>query len=114
MSHQSECETMLPCPFCGGPPCAVVMNVRVCRALRAEDWDGQAANGGPAYDHGLSLSGHVFCHECGSQGPYAEHVSAFPEDVEQLKRDGMRLWNERDARHLEMYVASVRGLVSDE
>ncbi|MES1926550.1 Lar family restriction alleviation protein [Salinisphaera sp. T31B1] len=100
MSHQTECETMLPCPFCGGPPCAVVMNETTSRAVRDEDW---------GEDGVLFISAHVFCHECGARGEAFQEPIALPPELPVLKERAAKAWNDRNARHLGLYVASVRG-----
>lgn len=100
MSVTNDQSQLTPCPFCGGPPVDVVMNDAAGRSLRLADWVGHEREG-------LHLSAHVFCHECGAQGPSAQEPCAFPPDSGELRMRGMWLWNNRDGRHINLYRAGV-------
>lgn len=75
--------TVLPCPFCQGPPVPF----------------SQADN------HGLfdGYTAHVFCHECGAEGPYVEGIDCDADEVAELVNKAVLLWNARNDRHRSMY-----------
>jgi len=77
--------TLLPCPFCGGPP--------VPHTFPKETSDG------------VNVKAYVFCHECGAEGPYVEGMTYDPEERDDLEAKAVLLWNARNARHLGMYDA---------
>lgn len=77
---------LLPCPFCEGPP------VVVC-------YEGTAGDGSES---------HVFCHECGSQGPTIQDFVYSPEDLRALGTMAATAWNGRTNRSRDLYDSSVR------
>lgn len=92
---------MIPCPFCGGPP-----------VLRWE-WSGEdgqrtTRNREPLLpsEIGVFLRTYVSCHECGAAGPAHHGILCEREEIEEIERLGIGLWNLRDGRHDGLYVAN--------
>lgn len=92
---------MLPCPFCGGPP-----------VLRWE-WSGEDGqrtthNTEPLLpsEIGVFLRTYASCHECGAAGPAHDGILCEREEIEEIERLGVGLWNLRDGRHDDLYVAN--------
>lgn len=92
---------LAPCPFCGGPPCVSIRLIMPAgRPVRL--------NAGEQFmipAEGCSGRGYVWCHECGAEGPGADGLVYDDEDSDELKRQAGQLWNRRDARHLDLYIA---------
>lgn len=88
---------MPPCPFCEGPPVAIV--------TKAEYPYGSAPLQDDYGDDGLSAEAYVFCHECGAEGPHAEYTIHDREDYHALERLGVQLWVQRDADGRSCYDA---------
>ena len=90
--------TLLPCPFCKGPPA-----VLVAKALAPYG----AAPEQPDYGcSGLDINAYVFCHECGCTGPMHEDVIFSAEDYATAKNAGVQFWQERTAKHSSLYDAN--------
>lgn len=78
---------MTLCPFCGGPP---VLDATKMIA-------------------GDVVSAHVWCHECGAQGPKMNDYSGDnANDVAELRRQAIEAWNLRNDRHRGMFEHAVR------
>jgi hypothetical protein len=94
-----EKVTLKPCPFCGGPPCPVVM---------------AGVGGGRLYltandrENGAYADAHVFCHECGAQGETVDEVVFSESDMTALESQAIERWNCRDNRHADLYAASAK------
>jgi hypothetical protein len=95
-----------PCPFCCGPP------VPICH--RQEPPHGKVYKNRPFPENGTYCEAYVFCHECGAQGPRADGrgpASSIVFDADELTRlelEAVTLWNERNARHLDLFEYGVR------
>lgn len=103
-----ETITMAPCPFCGGPPC-------IDYELEAfNDETGirkikQLADRVPK-DY-VTCEARVWCHECGAKGPAAQDptVGGYPsvcneDDILQVEFMAIEAWNNRNSRHIALYV----------
>lgn len=95
-------KTLVPCPFCGGPPCPVAVN---------------GVGGGAVQDAAIAspdghyVNAHVFCHECGAEGESHYGFAYSQADVDLLIELAVESWNKRDTRHAGLYEASaVNGL----
>lgn len=89
-----------PCPFCGGPPVVFVESLAEGRGY---------AEGKPIPDDGLYCHAYVFCHECGANGSHTDDAIIYEAtEFEPLKREAVRLWQIRDARHIDLYAANDR------
>ena len=91
---------MSPCPFCGGPP-------KPHYRLRGDD--GKPVS--PFADvpsNGATCEAYVFCHECGAQSPKIEDFVFETADIVAMERRAVQQWNDRDTRHLHLYLAGVR------
>lgn len=99
----TEQITLAPCPFCEGPPCVIARNwiTGVVVAIdhpQSEDFD-------EAYE------AHVWCHDCGAQGPSINTcaLGTFEQIYDLSARDTMRIaaerWNDRHAKARECYDA---------
>lgn len=80
---------LAPCPFCEGPP----------------------------VPHGDHQEAYVFCHECGARGPIADLLLFQEGDLlfldvtaEHMEQMAMRLWNDRNSRHRDVYDANQEAL----
>lgn len=94
---------MPACPFCGGPPCPIV--------ARADYPYGAAPLVDEYGDDGLHVSGYVFCHECGADGPKHTEWIFSREDYHEIERRGVALWCNRNSRHRAAYTSGLaRGL----
>jgi hypothetical protein len=82
-----------PCTFCEGPPKPIVTD-----SIRGGCFDESNIP-----DEGIIADGYVFCHECGASGPAAERVVFDNEDCNQLVREAVDLWQNRDARNRSLY-----------
>lgn len=95
-----------PCPFCCGPP------VPTCQSL--DPRTGPVYKSKPFPEDGIFCEAYVFCHECGAQGPKASgegHGGDFAfeaADVDRLEIQAVTLWNDRNARHLELFEYGAR------
>lgn len=81
------------CPFCQGPPVVFTANER-----SGFEW----------HTDETYVEGHVFCHECGARGPVEEAWLEGPSDVPAFAMKVATAWNERNARHIDLYHATVR------
>ncbi len=87
-----------PCAFCSGPPVPFVQ-------LAAHGF-GSAPRMDSYGDDGLSVEAFVFCHECGARGPIHEDDIFDASDYDQAMAEGVRLWQNRDGRHADLYEAN--------
>lgn len=92
---------MIPCPFCGGPP--VLRREWFCEDGVSTENNREASL--PS-DKGVFLRTSVFCHECGAAGPGHDGILCEREEIEEIERAGVGLWNQRDGRHDDLYVAN--------
>ncbi|WP_167523224.1 Lar family restriction alleviation protein [Pseudomonas denitrificans (nom. rej.)] len=90
--------TLKPCAFCGGPPVPFVQ--------LADQGFGSAPRLDDYGDDGLSVEAFVFCHECGAQGPSFEDEIFDASSYDQAMAEGVRLWQDRDGRHADLYEAN--------
>ncbi|TEA78654.1 hypothetical protein [Allopusillimonas ginsengisoli] len=91
-------QYLSPCPFCQGPPKAWVCESPFSGPIPRKDDYG---------DEGAMAYGFVSCHECGSQGPaYGEWIHD-SQDWDAVRKEGMRLWQERNSRHISLFVANI-------
>lgn len=93
-------HSLLPCPHCNGR--AVVF---IGKALE----DGAAPTLSDYGCDGLDISAHVFCHDCGAQGPCYEELIFTRADYAQAQDQAAALWNKRpdaedDTRRLQWIV----------
>lgn len=94
---------MAPCPFCEGPPCITAGDF-VTGQLVAMDRP-QTEGFDEAY------SAHVWCHECGAQGPSIDSVSLstfeqiYDLTVADVVRIAVERWNDRNAKARKCYDA---------
>lgn len=96
--HGPDREELKPCAFCGGPPVPFVQ--------LASQGFGSAPRMDSYGDDGLSVEAFVFCHECGAHGPmFAEDIFD-ASDYDQAMAEGVRLWQDRDGRHADLYEAN--------
>jgi hypothetical protein len=79
-----------PCAFCQGPPVV---------------FDDSQVHGFKFAPEGSLVSAHVFCHECGAQGPREDDLAWEAGDVRPLRQKVVLLWNARNARHRRLYDA---------
>lgn len=96
--HGPERVVLKPCGFCGGPPVPFVQ-------LAAHGF-GSAPRMDSYGDDGLSVEAFVFCHECGARGPIHEDDIFDASDYDQAMAEGVRLWQNRDGRHADLYEAN--------
>ena len=89
---------MKPCPFCGGPPVALVANYLPPYGAAPEKDD--------YGDDGLYVNAYVFCHECGANGPGYETLIFGRAEYVLAEDAGIALWELRDARHRHLYDAN--------
>ncbi|HDS1693812.1 TPA: Lar family restriction alleviation protein [Pseudomonas putida] len=94
---------LAPCPFCEGPPC-----------ISAFDF---VTNSPVAIDRPQTeyfdedYSAHVWCHDCGAQGPNIDScsLSTFEHILDLTVLDVMRIaaerWNDRHAKARHLYDA---------
>jgi len=87
-----------PCPFCAGPPVAVVIDTEhpCAQAAEIDDYG----------DDGSLVDAYVFCHECGSQGPTHEAVLYERGDYHLALAGAVANWQARDVRHAALYQLS--------
>jgi len=94
---------MAPCPFCEGPPC-----------ITAKDEAGTEISEGHTFDPSDEfpmVSAHVWCHDCGAQGPNIDTLTlgAFEHLYDLQVVDVMRIavesWNNRHAKARACYDA---------
>lgn len=88
-------ELLTPCPFCEGPPCPIVQN--------GSGIGGAAPLLDDYGDDGLYAIAFVFCHECGAQSSEVDALIYTREDYFELEAKGVRLWQDRDNRHRDLY-----------
>lgn len=55
---------------------------------------------------GVFLRTYVSCHECGAAGPAHDGILSERDEIEEIERKGVDLWNLRDGRHDGLYVAN--------
>lgn len=84
---------MLPCPFCEGPPVVIVQAGYRGGALALQD----------EWEEGADSYAFVFCHECGTEGPHTDDFIYIRDEYHAAEVAAIRLWNQRDARHRDMY-----------
>lgn len=87
---------MLPCPFCGGPPVAMVRDRTTTRPA-------ELMTEAEYPDQGQFVAASVFCHECGAEGPAHECFLYSPECYHEAEQQGAKLWNRRDSRNEAAY-----------
>ena len=90
---------MPACPFCGGPPCPIV--------ARADYPFGQAPLQDDYGDEGLHVTGYVFCHECGADGPKHTEWIFSREQYAEVERAAVKGWSDRNSRHRAMYTSGL-------
>jgi hypothetical protein len=94
---------MTPCPFCEGPPCVIAHHFVTGKLVamdrpQTEDFD-------EAY------SAHVWCHDCGAQGPSIDSctLGTFEQIYDLTVVDVMRIaverWNDRHNKARNCYDA---------
>jgi hypothetical protein len=83
-----------PCAFCEGPPVPFIGSY-----VEGVPY----ASNKPLPDDGEYLTSHVFCHECGAQGPHFEEYVYEHSEVQPLIEQAINGWNERNGRHRSMY-----------
>ncbi|WP_301154282.1 Lar family restriction alleviation protein [Metapseudomonas otitidis] len=88
-----------PCPFCEGPPVAVVMDL---------DAGLPAQRGGDYRCDGMDIDAYVFCHECGAHGPSYENVIFDDDGYDSAEAEAVALWIQRTNRNHHLYDGSVR------
>ncbi|UHC82326.1 Lar family restriction alleviation protein [Pseudomonas sp. NIBR-H-19] len=102
-SSEPDQIKMAPCPFCEGPPCVIANDFMTGEVVamdrpQTEDFD-------EAY------SAHVWCHECGAQGPYISTCSLgtfegiYDLTVADVMRIAVERWNDRNANARNCYDA---------
>ncbi len=87
--HEAAQVTLSPCPFCEGPPVPFATSQRAGFV-----WD---------IDESTSVEAHVFCHECGAQGPTIEALCDDESEIPELLLKAVLLWQSRSARHRALY-----------
>ncbi len=96
--HGPDRVILKPCAHCGGPPVPFVQ--------LASQGFGAAPRMDSYGEDGLSVEAFVYCHECGATGPmFAEDIFD-ASDYEQALAEGVRLWQDRDGRHADLYEAN--------
>lgn len=94
---------MAPCPFCEGPPCVIAHDF-VTRDLVAMDRP-------QTEDFSEDYSAHVWCHDCGAQGPEIDTVGlstfehVFDLTVAEVMLIAVERWNDRNAKARNCYDA---------
>lgn len=62
-------------------------------------------------DDGLFARSHVFCHECGAEGPSVDDVVFSRDECDELERQAVDLWQKRNSRHRDLFDSGkARGL----
>lgn len=90
--HESATPIKLnPCPFCQGPPVPFATSERAGFV-----WE----------EDGTMVEVHVFCHECGAQGPGVEALLDDESEVPELVARAVLLWQTQNARHRSLYNSS--------
>ncbi|MFJ3121061.1 Lar family restriction alleviation protein [Pseudomonas protegens] len=92
-----------PCPFCEGPPCIIardfITGVEVFETQRRD----------PDADDQPAFEAHVWCHDCGAQGPNINTCSLgtfehlYDLEVADVMRIAIERWNNRPARARSCY-----------
>jgi len=96
--HGPDRVILKPCAHCGGPPVPFVQ--------LASQGFGAAPRMDSYGEDGLSVEAFVYCHECGATGPmFAEDIFD-ASDYDQAMAEGVRLWQDRDGRHADLYEAN--------
>lgn len=96
--HGPDRAILKPCAHCGGPPVPFVQ--------LASQGFGAAPRMDSYGEDGLSVEAFVYCHECGATGPmFAEDIFD-ASDYDQALAEGVRLWQDRDGRHADLYEAN--------
>lgn len=88
---------MMPCPFCGGPPCVDAFAIN-----RRRRFHGQKRYS----SNGKFIRARAWCHECGATGGSVDDIVFSNDDVIKLKRKAAELWNIRDSHNQGMFVSS--------
>jgi hypothetical protein len=97
----SEPIKMSPCPFCGGPPCVTAKN---CETGEVATFDHRRPD-----DSDEGYAAHVWCHDCGAQGPDVDSFELFVFqdldglEVADLMRIAVERWNDRHAMARDLY-----------
>lgn len=85
--------TIAPCPFCEGPPCVIAKDYMTGKEVEFDR---------PLDDYSEeSYSAHVWCHECGAQGPQIDSCTLgifeglHDLTVMDVSRIAVERWNER-------------------
>jgi hypothetical protein len=81
-----------PCPFCEGPPVPFATSHVFGFKFKSD---------------GSMVDAHVFCHECGAEGPKVEDLCWDEEDVAPLIDRAVLLWETKNNRHRGMYDSGV-------
>jgi hypothetical protein len=89
--------TLLPCPFCGGPPSLIAKWLDEKRV----EWVNMPAP--LPSDDGVFVSAWVFCHECGADGPEAEGICCWFTEIAEIEFNAVDNWNVRGQRHKDLY-----------
>lgn len=79
-----------PCPFCEGPPVPFATSHVIGFSFKPD---------------GSMVDAHVFCHECGAEGPKVEDLCWDEEDVAPLIDRAVLLWETKNNRHRCLYDA---------
>lgn len=95
---------ILPCAFCEGPPVPFT-------GTYVEEIPYDISK--PLPEDGECLTAHVFCHECGAQGPHFEEYVYEHSDVPALVLQAVNGWNERNGRHRSLYDAGERECLNE-
>lgn len=88
-----------PCPFCEGPPVPLVTRVLGGGEFPDSELDG---------DDGLHVKAAVSCHECGAKGPEVSALVFSRAECNDLERQAVALWTERDAKNRSLYDSGER------
>ena len=94
---------MSPCPFCEGPPCIEGKDFITGKELHLDHPHDEEAD--------QAYSAHVWCHDCGAQGPNIDSVtlSTFEHIYDLSLMDVMRIaakrWNDRNNKARACYDA---------
>ena len=107
----AEPVTLIPCPWCGGPPKPVhhvkpvklTLRRRMLQLFRPlPPWGGT----GKTF---FVIEAHVFCHECGARSAKADDFidsrDELPEALPVVMERAILAWNTRNQRHRDLYEA---------
>jgi hypothetical protein len=90
----SEPIRLLPCPFCGGPPCPFVGMS-----------EGGAIPADVNWDNGVAVEAFVFCHECGAESESIDGLCFNDDEPERLLPEAVKVWQDRSLRNFALYLA---------